>query len=145
MRLPAEIPYNPRAKVFVLIILGGASLWFLSFMIGLPPKLALLGSLIAGAFVVVLGIRRLLLKRFLTLRENDMIIPTGFLYLRDTPVAYSRLNQLREYPLFHAHTLTFRNGKATLQLTSLLMPDDETYLEVRDFLAERSGRLHDST
>jgi len=142
MRLPAVIPYNPRVKVFVLIFLGGVSLWILSFIFGFPPTLALFGSLIAGVFVVVLGIRRLLLKRCLTLRENDMTIPTGFLYLRNTTVAYAQLNQLREYPLRHMHTITFRNEKATLQLTSLLMPDDETYLEVCHFLAEHAGSPH---
>ncbi len=145
MRLPAEIPYNPRAKLFVLILIGGASLWILSFISWLPPKLALLGSLIAGALVVVFGIRRQLLKRSLILRENDMVVPTGFMYLRSTTVAYARLSELREYPLPHVHTITFRNGETTLQLSSILMPDDETYLEVCHFLAERAGRLDDST
>jgi len=149
MRLPAEIPYNPRAKLFVLILVVGASLWILSFISWLPPKLALLGSLIAGALVVVFGIRRLLLKRSLILRENDMVIPTGFMQLRSTTVAYAQLSELREYPFsmpifkwsLHVESLTFRNGERTLQLSSILMPDDETYLEVCHFLAERAGRL----
>ncbi len=141
MRLPAEIPYNPGAKYFVLFLVVGNSLWIGSFISGFPPKLALLGSLIAGALVVVFGIRRLLLKRSLTLRENDLVIPTGFLQLRSTTVAYAQLSELREYPFPHVHSITFRNGETTLQLSSILMPDDETYLEVCHFLAERAGRL----
>ncbi len=149
MRLPAEIPYNPRAKLFVLILVGGASLWILSFLSQIPPKLALLGSLIAGALVVVFGIRRLLLKPTLILRENDMVIPTGFLQLRSTTVAYAQLSELREHPFsmpffswsLHADSFTFRNGERTFGLSSICMPDDETYLEVCHFLAERAGRL----
>ncbi len=149
MRLPAEIPYNPRAKLILLMLALGPLLWILSFISWFPPKLALLGSLIAGASVVVFGIRRLLLKRSLTLRENDMVIPTGFMQLRSTTVAYAQLSELREYPFampifswsLHVDTFTFRNGETTLQLTSTLMPDHETYLEVCHFLAERAGRL----
>lgn len=149
MRLPAEIPYNPRAKLFVLILVVGASLWIMTFISRFPPKLALLGSLIAGALVVAFGIRRLLLKRSLILRENDMVIPTGFLQLRSTTVAYAQLSEFREYPFampifswsLHVKSFTFRNGERTLQLSSILMPDDETYLEVCHFLAERAGRL----
>jgi hypothetical protein len=147
MRLPAEIPYNPRAKLILLMLAIGPLLWILSFISYLPPKLALLGSLIAGALAVAVGIRRLLLKRSLTLRENDMVIPTGFMQLRSTTVAYAQLSELREYPFPHMHPLgyvhniTFRNGEKTIQLSSILMPDDETYLEVCHFLAERAGRL----
>lgn len=147
MRLPAEIPYNPRAKLILLMLAIGPLLWILSFISSLPPKLALLGSLIAGALAVAVGIRRLLLKRSLTLRENDMVIPTGFMQLRSTTVAYAQLSELREYPFPHMHQLpyvhniTFRNGEKTIQLSSILMPDDETYLEVCHFLAERAGRL----
>lgn len=149
MRLPAEIPYNPRAKLFVLMLLCGTFPWILSLISWFPPKLALLGSLITGALVVVFGIRRLLFKRSLTLRENDMVIPTGFFQLRSTTVAYAQLSELREYPFampifswsLHVKSLTFRNGETTLQLSSILMPDDETYLEVCHFLAERAGRL----
>ncbi len=149
MRLPAEIPYNPRAKLFVLILVAGNWPWVLSFISWFPPKLALLASLIAGALVVVFGIRRLLLKRTLTLRENDMVIPTGFMQLRSTTVAYAQLSELREVPFampifswsLHVESFTFRNGETTLGLKSILMPDDETYLEVCHFLAERAGRL----
>ncbi len=149
MRLPAEIPYNPRAKLFVLMLLCGTFPWILSLISWFPPKLALLGSLIAGALVVVLGIRRLLLKRTLILRENDMVIPTGFLQLRSTTVAYAQLSELREYPFsmpffswsLHVDSFTFRNGERTLGLSSICMPDDETYLEVYHLLAERAGRL----
>ncbi len=149
MRLPAEIPYNPRAKLILLMLASGAYLWILSFISYLPPKLALLGSLIAGALVVVFGIRRLLLKRSLILRENDMVIPTGFMQLWSTTVAYAQLSELREYPFsmlffswsLHVESFTFRNGEKTIQLSSILMPDDETYLEVCHFLAERAGRL----
>jgi len=141
MRLPAEIPYNPRAKLILLMLALGPLLWILSFISYLPPKLALLGSLIAGALAVAVGIRRLLLKRSLTLRENDMVIPTGFMQLRSTTVAYAQLSELREYPFPHVHNITFRNGEKTIQLSSILMPDDETYLEVCHFLAERAGRL----
>ncbi len=148
MRLPAEIPYNPRAKLFVLILVAGNLPWILSFISWFPPKLALLGSLIAGAIVVVGGIRRLLLKRSLILRENDMVIPTGFIQLRSTTVAYAQLSELREVPFavpffswsLHVNSFTFRYGETTLGLKSILMPDDETYLEVRNFLAERAGR-----
>ncbi len=141
MRLPAEIPYNPRAKLILLMLAFGPSLWILSFISYLPPKLALLGSLIAGALVVVFGIRRLLLKRSLTFRENDMVIPTGFMQLRSTTVAYAQLSELREHPFPHACAISFRNRERTIQLSSILMPDDETYLEVCHFLAERAGRL----
>ena len=149
MRLPAEIPYNPRAMLFVLILALGALLWIGSFLSQIPPKVALLGSLIAGALVVVLGIRRLLFKRTLTLRENDMVIPTGFMQLWSTTVAYAQLSEFRAYPFsvpffsrsLHVDSFTFRNGERTLQLSSILMPDDETYLEVCHFLAERAGRL----
>ena len=151
MRLPAEIPYNPPTKLLLLILASGASPWILSFISWFPSKLALLGSLIAGALVVVFGIRRLLLKRSLILRENDMVIPTGFMQLRSTTVAYAQLSELIAYPgpvipfgrsaLPPAHTISFRNGEKTLQLSSILMPDDETYLEVCHFLAERAGRL----
>ena len=149
MRLPAEIPYNPRAKLFVLMLLCGTFPWILTLISWFPPKLALLGSLITGALVVVFGIRRLLFKRSLTLRENDMVIPTGFFQLRSTTVAYAQLSELGEYPFampifswsLHVESLTFRNGETTLQLSSILMPDDETYLEVCHFLAERAGRL----
>ena len=153
MRLPAEIPYNPRAKLFVLILVVGNILWIGSFISKFPPKLALLASLISGALLVVFGIRRLLLKRSLILREGDMVIPTGFFQLRSTTVAYAQLSQFREYPFampifswsLHMESFTFRNGETTLQLSSMLMPDNEMYLEVRNFLTERAGTLDDST
>ena len=108
-------------------------LWSLRFVIILTCGFGILG--------LALGLRRVVFKRTILLRDNDMLFPTGFMQHKVVLVPYAEISELRQYQLPQTHVITFRCGEVKHQLVSTLMPDDETYVEVCNFLALRTGRV----
>lgn len=136
VNLPREYPYNPRSSLIVWCVCAGAAWivldWFES---GHRPNVA---SLSFGLVSILMGLlvaaRRLAINRCLILEEDALVLPTGFLQMWTARILYKDMDAVWQtyLPLAGVIRISTRNRK--FQIVSILLPDNPSYIELREFL-----------
>lgn len=88
------------------------------------------------SLTILLTIRLLVIKRYVTLSEDALLLPTGFLQLRMTKIPYGIIDKVWEarWPMGVVLYICVGRHKYEIPCGFKLKPKD--YVEVRDYLVE---------
>jgi hypothetical protein len=136
MELPKEYPYNPRLRL-ILLISGVGPLWIGVERLSwgrMPTGFSLWFGLLPIMLALLLGVRRVSFDRRLLLDKDEMILPTGFLQIGTARIAYASIERVWRHYLPATVVLRVATKKRTLEIASVLLPDNESYRALEEFL-----------
>lgn len=139
MELPHRYPYNPRlwdiltlfGSGFLLIAADwlpgrhtptGFSFWF--SLIGLIPI----------AWALIIGARRILVKRYLLLDNDSMILPIDLFQMRTATIEYTSIRRVWRHYMTYTFVLRIATETQTFSILPTSLPDNESYRAVEEFL-----------
>jgi hypothetical protein len=138
MELPYQYPYNSRPRLIPLVF-GSGLLWIAIQWLSwgyMPTRFSLWFGLIPVALVLMVSVRRISVERFLLLDNDSMILPTGLFQIRTAPVEYASIKRVwRHYLPFATVVLRVGTEKRTFEIVSVLLPDNESFRAVEEFLS----------
>jgi len=97
----------------------GFSLWF-----GLLPIM----------LALLVGVRRIAFDRRLLLDKDEMILPTGYFRTRAARISYPSIERVWRHYLPLTVVLRVATGERTFEIVSTMLPDNESYLAIENFL-----------
>ncbi len=115
------------AAIFVFV--GKVSFGFGLALGFLPLSFALMG----------MG-RRLFLPQFLELRQDTLLISTGFFQTRVAKIPYADIEQTSEVKRGRMTTFYLRTKERAFEITSILLPNMASFVAVRDFINLRVAK-----
>jgi hypothetical protein len=136
MQLPQQYPYNPRVRL-ILFTFGTGILWVAVQWLSwgrLPTGFALWFGFIPIALALMMGVRRISVKRYLLLDRDSMEIPTGPFQATTTRIEYSSILRIWRHYLPLAVVLRVATEKRTFDIHSSLLPDNRSYRSIEEFL-----------
>ena len=135
MDLPRRFTYGPQWRQIVVMFALGAALLALvgrkSFGFGLAF------SFLPLSFALIGTVRRLFIPRFLELRQDTLLISTGFYQARVSNVLYADIEQTSEVKRGRMTTFYLRTKERTFEINSILLPNMASYVAARDFITSR--------
>ena len=137
MTIPCRHPYNPQWKLIWLLV---AVTLAVCGLISVHRMSVGVGALFGGVpmmLALLLTVRRLAFPRFLELRQETMLLPSGLLRLRNTEIPYVGIEWTREARRYSTTTLSLRTTGRTHEIVSSFLPDTASYVAVRDFVNAR--------
>jgi hypothetical protein len=137
MELPREYPYNPRPGL-IFFVSGSGLLWIGVQRLSwgrMPTGFGLWFGLVPIMLALLVGVRRVAVDRRLLLDEDAMILPTGPFQTRATRIMYSSIERVWRHYLPAAVVLRIATEKRTFEIVSVLLPDNESYRAVEEFLS----------
>jgi hypothetical protein len=129
--------YDPRWQVIVMGWGIAAGLLILFLASGFPKSF---GISVSAFFSVLAGlstVRRCFFSRTLELDEEGMWLPSGFLRLQMRRVVFAEVTDAWEAFLPRMVVLCLRYHGKTLEVSSIFLPDHETYLAVAGYIYSR--------
>ena len=136
MELPHKYSYNPRVRLLFLIS-GVGLLWIGVQRLSwgrMPTGFSLWFGLLPIVLALLLLVRLVSLDRNLILEKDEMILPTGFLQMATARIAYASIERVWRHYLPFAVVLRVAAEKRTFQIVLLLLPDNESYRALEEFL-----------
>jgi hypothetical protein len=136
MELPHEYPYNPRPRL-IFFVSGVGLLWIgvQRFSWGrMPTGFSLWVGLLPIILALLLGVRRVAFDRRLLLDKNEMILPTAFLQTSTARIAYASIERVWRHYLPATVVLRVATKKRTFEIASTLLPDNESFRALEEFL-----------
>jgi hypothetical protein len=104
------------------------------------------GGALAGTLAIMallLTVRRLSLRRFVELGPDALSLPTGLLQLGTARIQYSDITRVWEAYLPLTTVLRIATAARTFDVLSEMLPDSDSYFELRDFVFERCRKEDD--
>jgi hypothetical protein len=140
MQLPHEYPYNPRPRL-ILLVSGTGLLW-----IGVqrlswghtPTGFNLWFGLLPIMLALLVGVRRVTFDRRLLLDKEEMVLPTGFFQTGTARIAYTSIVGVWRHYLPATVVLRVATEKRTFEIVSMLLPDNESYRALEEFLNQKA-------
>jgi hypothetical protein len=136
MDLPHEYPYNPRPSL-IFFVSGVGLLWIGVQRLSwgrMPTGFSLWLGLLPIMLGLLVGVRRVALDRRLLLDKDEMILPTGFFQTGAARIAYPSIERVWRHYLPLAVVLRVATEKRTFDIASTLLPDNESYRAIEEFL-----------
>jgi hypothetical protein len=136
MELPHEYPYNPRPSL-IFWVSGVGLLWIGVQRLSwgrMPTGFGLWFGLLLIMLALLLGVRRFALDRRLLLDKDEMILPIGPLQTGVARIAYLSIERVWRHYLPLTVVLRVATEKRTFDMVSTLLPDNESYRAVEEFL-----------
>lgn len=141
MDIQRRYSYDPQwwligyifAGCIIMMILT-AFPWIFSLKIGVS-----LGGFLF-LMTLLLTLRRLIFRRYLELGESALMLPTGFLRSRIVEIPYSAIERIWETRMLLADVLCLGVGKRTFEIRTSFLPDEGSYMAIRDFLGSSAQR-----
>src|SRR5262249_43935822 len=140
MQIPHRYSYNPGWRLIVFLLAAGAAELGLvairwgSFRVGI----ALGGASIVMALLLI--VRRFDLRRFVELGPDALRLATGFLLSLLVRIPYSEIIGAWEISLLGTVVLCIATDKRRFEAPSILLPDAESYVVLRDFIFHQRWR-----
>jgi hypothetical protein len=138
MEPPHQYPYNPRLRL-ILLVFGCGPLWIAVQWLSrgnMPTGFSLWFGLIPIALALMVGARRILVERYLLLDNDSMVLPIGLFQMRTARIEYTSIKRVwRHYLPFKAVVLRVATEKHTFEIVSMLLPDNESYRALEEFLS----------
>ena len=94
MTLPENIPYNPSLKGIGFFLALTTATFAAGALSLFRPRLAFFTSAVFLSFASLLFLRRFVWRRHLTLTHDFLTVPSGFLRLRPTGIAYVHITRV---------------------------------------------------
>jgi len=88
---------------------------------------------------LMLAVHRMTNSRVLELTEDSILLPHGFLQAQVTRVQYSDIIQVSETKVSSQTFLNLITANRKFCITASLLPDKESYDEIREFFRSRVG------
>jgi hypothetical protein len=136
MELPREYPHNPRPRL-IFLLSGAGLLWIGVQRLScgrMPTGLSLWLGLLPIMLALLLGVRRVAFDRRLLLDKDEMILPTGPLQTGSARIAYAGIKRVWRHYLPATVVLRVATEKRTFEIVSVLLPDNESYRAIEEFL-----------
>jgi hypothetical protein len=136
MELPHEYPYNPRPRLLFLVS-GVGLLWIGVQRLSwgrMPTGFRLWFGLLPVILALLLGVRRVAFDRRLLLDKDEMLLPTGPLQTGAARIAYASIKRVWRHYLPGTVVLRVATEKRTFEIVSALLPDNESYRAIEEFL-----------
>jgi hypothetical protein len=140
MKLPHQYPYNLRPRL-VLFVLGSGLLWIaVEWLLSgyMPSGFSLWIGLVPIALALILGVRGISVERYLLLDNDSMVLPTGPFQMRTAKVEYTSIKRVWRHYLPLTVVLRVATEKRTFEILSTLLPDNESYRAVEEFLVQKA-------
>jgi hypothetical protein len=141
MNVPARYPYNPRWQIVAMCWTFVAALTIPTVILSAygPRSFGIPLGLLAIFLVlsVLSTLRRYAFPRELVLDEKGVWLPSGFLRLNVRRVVFAEISDVWEAFIPRTVVLCIRCQGKTYELTSTLLADHETYLEVAGYIYSR--------
>jgi len=138
MELPHQYPYKPRLRP-ILLLFGSGLLWIAVQWLSrghMPTGFSLWFGLIPIALALIVGVRRISVGRYLLLDNDSMVLPTGLFQMRTARIEYTSIKRIwRHYLPFATVVLRVATEKHTFEIVSMLLPDNESYRALEEFLS----------
>jgi hypothetical protein len=137
MELPHEYPYNPRPRL-IFLVSGVGLLWIGVQRLSwgrVPTGFNLWFGLLPVILALLLGMRRVAFDRRLLLDKDGVILPTGLLQRRTARIAYTSIERVWRHYLPATVVLRVATEKRTFEIVSVLLPDNESYRAIEEFLS----------
>src|SRR6476660_3043699 len=96
MELPIRYSYDPGWRYIVFFVAVGIVALALSAADYVPAWMGVLAGVLLIPSACLLAFRRIVFRRFLELRVDSLILPTGFLRLRTVEIPYSDISRVSE-------------------------------------------------
>src|SRR6266446_6382431 len=132
MNLPTQYPYNPR--LWLLILPFGAGIGWITvagLVCNCRPNWF---SLSLGGVSIMLGlllsIRRLAFKCYLSLDSDALILPSGFLRVRTTRIPYLSIERVWQVYVPWMAVLCIATKQGKFEILSGMLPDVASYSAV---------------
>src|SRR5215469_16484841 len=149
MTLPHQYPYNPRVWAILGLFSCGflwtaarlAPVWLLSGRIPTGFRLwSSLFGLIPIALALIVGVRRILVNRYVLLDNDCMVRPIGLFQMRTATIEYTSIRRVWEHYTFYYAVLVLKvtTEKQTFDIVSTLLPDNESYCALEEFLRKKA-------
>jgi len=142
IELPSQYPYNPRPRLIFLLATVGL-LWIGVQRLSwgrMPTGFSLWFGLVPVALALLLGVRRIVFDRRLLLDNDGMTLPTGFLQTSTARIDYTSIKRVWRHYLPAAVVLRVATQKRIFEIVSVLLPDNESYRTLEEFLSLKAQR-----
>ena len=132
MDLPRRFTYGPQWRQIVIMFALGAAILALvgrkSFGFGLafsflPLSFALMGT-----------VRRLFLPRFLEVKQDALLLQTGFLRTKVKRIPYAEIEKTSEVKRGRMTVFYLRTKERTFEINSILLPNMASYVAIKNFI-----------
>ena len=137
MELAHQYPYNPRLRL-ILLVFGCGLLWIAVQWLSwghMPTGFSLWFGFIPIALALMLGVRRISVERFLLLDNDGMVLPTGLFQMGTARIEYASIKRVWRHYLPATVVLRVATEKHTFEIVSMLLPDNESYRAIEEFLS----------
>ncbi len=143
MTLPENIPYNPSLKGIGFFLALTTATFAAGALSLFRPRLAFFTSAVFLSFASLLFLRRFVWRRHLTLTHDFLTVPSGFLRLRPTGIAYVHITRVWVARVFVTAVICVRTGDRQVEIQDMYLPDSATFNSLKRFLesvqSSRSG------
>jgi hypothetical protein len=144
MQLPARYRYDPRWQIVAMSWMFVAALTVASFVSAAyaPQLIGIALSLLAvfSMFGLATTVRRYAFARHLTVDEDGIWLPSGFLRANPRRIVFAEVSEVWEAFIPRTVVLCLRSHGKTYELLSTLLADHDTYLEVAGYIYSRVER-----
>jgi hypothetical protein len=140
MELPHQYPYNPRLRL-ILLVFGSGLLWIAVQWLSwgrMPTGFSLWFGLIPIGLALIVGVRRISAERHLLLDNDSMVLPTGLFQMRTARIEYTSIKAVWQHYLPWTVVLRVATEKRTFEIVSTLLPDNESYRALEEFLNRKA-------
>jgi len=94
-------------------------------------------SVILLAFSVLLTLRRLLWPRYLTLAEDSMTIPCGFLRLKSKRIGFDGISRVWVARISSSSILCVKAAEGRIEIPDIFLPDSTVFDSLKRFLESK--------
>jgi hypothetical protein len=129
-----SIPYNPSAQGVRAFVGIGAGLGVLHLFPLFQSRVWLGFGIGFILFAGLLFLRRAVWKRVLTVTDDALIVPTGFMRLRTVRAPFASIRHISVIQLYVNLLLQVRTDERTIEIMDLYLPDREVLFELKRIL-----------
>jgi hypothetical protein len=139
MNIPTRYACDPPWWVVIWNIGTALALLVLVGFHGIKPALGLTVACMLALLAALVAIRRLVLRRYVELERDAILLPTGFLQLWVARIPYDAILEVREAPWAFGTVLYIRTGERKYEIPCGIRINRNDYVTVRNYLMARKG------
>jgi hypothetical protein len=139
MEVPHRYPYNSPVSVILLLFGCGTLLIAVEWLSSrghFPNGFHLWFGLILIASALIVGVHRILVKRYLLLDQDGMVLPIGPFTRRTAKIEYTTISRVwRHYfGLYNGFVLKVATDEQAFKILPTFLPGNESYSALEEFL-----------
>jgi|ERR1051326_340733 hypothetical protein len=140
MELPHQYRYDLRPGL-ILFVFGSGVLWIAVEWLSwgyMPTGFSLWFGLVPVVLACISGVRRMAVAHYLLLDNETMVLPTRPFQMRTAKIQYTSIKRVWRHYLPLTVVLRVAIENQTFEILSTLLPDNESYRAVEEFLVQKA-------